>query len=145
MSSWIIPVANWLSRLYSSQTGLEKELAIERWLQTSRGWLPGLRTILPPPPPFRQYHAYCLAKTDVLEIWLLAWGAHTSMSDLPIQSGWMRVIHGVLFEETDYTLRRRLPGDTCSFFSGIHRTLHSVGQAYSVHVYVPGMDSVKAI
>jgi hypothetical protein len=144
MTSWIRPVMRSLSLLYTRTAEYARKDVIERWLTKSKGWLPGLQTILPGPPPYRQYRTYLLAKTPVLELWLLAWGhqATADNHDYPTHGCWMRVLQGTLYEEKGSQLRRLGPGDT-SYQMGSDeiRRIHTIEPSYSIHIYAPKLSA----
>ena len=145
MTSWIRPVLKWLSSLYTRTAEGQRKYVIERWLAKSTGWLSGLQTILPGAPPYATYHKYLLAKTPILELWLLAWGHNVTVDtkDHPIQGCWMRVIQGTLYEEKGSQLRRLCSGNTgYQVGSEIHR-IHSIEPSYSIHIYAPNASATK--
>lgn len=137
MTAWISPFANWASLLYRNNSGQKRIEVIEDWLRRSRGWLPGLQTILPDHPRPTKHERYLLGKTPELEIWLIAWGekASTPFLEHAGEGCWSRVIQGTLFKETCAGFSRLSQGDT-TYIEGsrISYRLHTLDKAYSLQI-----------
>ena len=142
MTDWINPVAKWVSFLYRMNTIDTRVQVIESWMKKSTGWISGLQTVLPPRPPKHTYHKYMLAKTEILELWLIAWGegAQTSIHNHSEKESWLRVIQGELYEEEPGGfVMNRIPAGGTGYQegdAGVHR-IFTVGPAYSIHISAP--------
>lgn len=115
--------------LYRNSDECARAQVLANWLQTSTGWLQGLHSVLPLPPEKHTYLAHRLAQTPELELWLVAWGEHTTLEGT---GQWMRVIQGTLFQETSEGIQRWDTG--ASGYQPTYR-LHSVEPVYSIHIY----------
>ena len=140
MTSWVKPLANWVSVLHRNNVGEKRVEIIENWLQKSRGWLPGLQTILPNHPLPHKYERYLLEKTPELEIWLVAWGEKSSTPFLEhVGEGcWSRVIQGTLYKETYAGVSCLKQGDTTyNEGSNISYRVYTIDKAYSIQIVAP--------
>ena len=127
MAKWAQPAANWLTILCRHND--LPVYAIGNWLQSSTGWIQGLRGYLQTPRA-NTYDSICLAKTAFLEVWLTSWGKDVSAEF--VKPCWTRVIQGTLYEETPYACKQMNTGATQ--YQEEPRRMHTLAPAFSIHI-----------